>query len=580
EEKALQECSSMVEAFDLSMCQNQQEEIDTLLVFAGLFSGILTAFISESYKWMIEQPEDMTAIYLRHILAHMKNVTSIPIPNDNPIIPNSTVSLINSLWFSSLTLSLTSALVGIVSKQWLREYLRGTGRSHQTSLAVRQLKYDGFTAWWVGPIIAAIPLLLQAALALFLVGMLELLWHLDKEAARLVSFLASGSTIFFIATTTLPAIQYLAYHRTERLHTIYQVPFKSAQAWLFFRTMITLVNAPFWLYDVVASLCKRRPKNSSGGGLPYQTYPSWSHFDLDWTFRRDQTAEWNHKPTTLGRCLGFIQLNFEHHMLRDWLWNCLWHMRRRAVDAIYVLQCARRDPDTKIDFSLPADALAHEVLPLLDPSKTSHATSELVLHILLTTLDGIPRKDTCTEHLLRVLNTLLRQGTKVRDVPVSLFGVLQVAIRDLGDSSIAVLRRQLCFTAQDLLRYSKHDKQLYDHLTLIYEIVLHLDRYEPREDEGGALSQLGSDLAGAILEWLSGLSTAGVSIQAYTPCVLWSAQTTVVISKWMAGPPPSRIGGLVQRPSPAIFALVEFVGEVFASIPPDTLPIWAPEDFD
>ncbi|EEB98286.1 hypothetical protein MPER_02234, partial [Moniliophthora perniciosa FA553] len=49
-----------VEKYDDGMVKNWKEDIDTLLVFAGLFSAVVTAFLIESYQWLSEDPADTT----------------------------------------------------------------------------------------------------------------------------------------------------------------------------------------------------------------------------------------------------------------------------------------------------------------------------------------------------------------------------------------------------------------------------------------------------------------------------------------------------------------------------------------
>ncbi|EJD44327.1 hypothetical protein AURDEDRAFT_20625, partial [Auricularia subglabra TFB-10046 SS5] len=43
-------CVNAVEKYDAELCKAYREEIDTLLVFAGLFSAVVTGFTTESYQ--------------------------------------------------------------------------------------------------------------------------------------------------------------------------------------------------------------------------------------------------------------------------------------------------------------------------------------------------------------------------------------------------------------------------------------------------------------------------------------------------------------------------------------------------
>lgn len=78
---------------------------------------------------------------------------------------------VNVLWFAGLTLRLMSASIGILVKQWLREYLSGEYISPQARMRIRYFRAPGLEHWHVFTIAALLPLVLQLALALFFVGL-------------------------------------------------------------------------------------------------------------------------------------------------------------------------------------------------------------------------------------------------------------------------------------------------------------------------------------------------------------------------------------------------------------------------
>ena len=120
-----------------------------------------------------------------------------------------------------------------------------------------------------------------------------------------------------------------------------------------------------------------------------------------------------------------MEMNFEHHLLRDWIWNCLRSLTDdAAVNARYVLQCARRLPKVKAIFPSAEDGLANEVLPLLDPKMLSSATTELVSYLLLESSSV-----TCVEHIIRMYNSLVDRD--VEDIPDTLYNSLRTTLDDL-----------------------------------------------------------------------------------------------------------------------------------------------------
>ncbi len=126
---------------------------------------------------------------------------------------------LNTLWFSSLVCSLLSGSLGLLVKQWLREYLAGSSNISRESIRIRQYRYDGMRRWRVPEIILCLPILLQAALLLFFIGLLDLLWTLHPIVAGVVTTIVAVSMLFAITTSLLPPLYP-------------DCPYKSPQSWL------------------------------------------------------------------------------------------------------------------------------------------------------------------------------------------------------------------------------------------------------------------------------------------------------------------------------------------------------------
>ncbi|KAL1714398.1 hypothetical protein EV715DRAFT_295204 [Schizophyllum commune] len=575
DEKAWQGCTDMVGKYDATDCQVQCEQIDTLLVFAGLFSGVATAFIMEGYKWMIEEPEDMSAEYLRQILALLSHtaVPSVARSSGRPPIPDDIVDLINGLWFSSLTLSLSSALIGIVSKQWLREYLRDAGRSHKTNLAVRQVKYQGLTRWCVHSIITSIPLLLQAALFLFLAGVVYLLWHIQPKIARVVTVLGALIMAFFVITTVMPAVQFVFGHMGWlRLHTNSQVPFKSAQAWLFLRLTLFVFNSGAWIFHT----CMKGIKHERLFVPPFPTHDAWPQFDLDWTQRRDESAQWSHEPTSVALCLGFVELNFEHPALRKWIWGCLWTMRENTIDTKYVLECIKRVQRPRGTFpSLEDQSLADAVLPLCDPETVPLMTSELVLHEISKFSDS-----TSIEHLIRIFNSLVDHGV---EIPSLLYGNFRATLSGIpAAASSTDTRLQLFYVVQTILRRSQHTEILCVSFTrLITVITTHLSQGETQANHAYVGRELSLEVATDISEWLGRYPEPINNWRDFKTRVVWSAQIAVLLARRLASFKPLEITDNIAKwhpRFPSVCALVELVLAKADMIPTELWSLWAPQE--
>lgn len=205
---------------------------------AGLFSAIVTAFLTESYQWLSENPQDATVKLLTEISAKLDGSSPArrleePLSLATGVEPFSaplSAIVINSLWFFSLVAALSSAFIGILVKQWLREYMRPISTTPVDALSLRQLHYQALKDWGVVEIISLLPLLLQLSLALFLVGLLYLLWTLHNVVAGVLTTVIAIVFVFYTATTVLPAFQ-------QSL-----CPYRSPQSWLFLRTTSSVIK--------------------------------------------------------------------------------------------------------------------------------------------------------------------------------------------------------------------------------------------------------------------------------------------------------------------------------------------------
>ncbi|KZW00721.1 hypothetical protein EXIGLDRAFT_639134, partial [Exidia glandulosa HHB12029] len=112
-------------AHDATMLDGWNKTLDILLIFAGLFSAVATAFVVESYQQLDTPSHDAyvaTALYLLVAASNVSVGITLPPP---PVLQASAPELarwINGLWFTSLLLSLSVALLSILVKQWIGEY--------------------------------------------------------------------------------------------------------------------------------------------------------------------------------------------------------------------------------------------------------------------------------------------------------------------------------------------------------------------------------------------------------------------------------------------------------------------------
>ena len=205
-----------------------KEDIDTLLVFvsslfdptnieanlqqAGLFSAVITAFLIESYKNLQQQPEDMTNQILLQLSTQItsftmnrdcissvtSDFTSSPFQRPQYAVP------INILWFLSLVISLITASLGILVKQWFHELLSYETHDPKERLKLRFFREAGLERWKVFAIASSLPLLLQLALSLFFVGLSLFLLQQDPIVAWVTTGMMISWLMLFLFTMFVP----------------------------------------------------------------------------------------------------------------------------------------------------------------------------------------------------------------------------------------------------------------------------------------------------------------------------------------------------------------------------------------
>ncbi|KAK0457159.1 uncharacterized protein EV420DRAFT_1271889, partial [Desarmillaria tabescens] len=172
----LEECA----AFDRELVEGWKDSLDVLLVFAGLFSAVVTTFVVQTSQSLQLDYTLVTASLLYELVnvqraaANGTLVDSIPRSGLTPFSdfrPATSDSWINGLWFTSLSLSLATALVAVLTKQWIHQYMSVPSGTPRDRCRVRQFRYMGLQEWSVPFIIGFLPVLMSASLGIFLVGL-------------------------------------------------------------------------------------------------------------------------------------------------------------------------------------------------------------------------------------------------------------------------------------------------------------------------------------------------------------------------------------------------------------------------
>jgi len=117
--------------YDTDYVKKYDEDLNTTLIFAGLFSAVSTAFVINVHSKLKPDPNEQSAALLRAILLTLNQSA---IPGETPTVPllrekpPSEIVTVTGLMYTSLLISLLAVFIAMLGKQWLNRYLRLTTR--------------------------------------------------------------------------------------------------------------------------------------------------------------------------------------------------------------------------------------------------------------------------------------------------------------------------------------------------------------------------------------------------------------------------------------------------------------------
>ncbi|KAJ7096163.1 hypothetical protein C8R44DRAFT_379908 [Mycena epipterygia] len=200
---------SEAEKYDKALVEGWKSDMDALLIFAGLFSASLTAFIIESYKTLIPDQGAMTIVLLTQILRQLEprlNASSVEGVTSTPFVPSASSLACNTLWFLSLGLSLSCALIATLVEQWSRDFIQRTEMRPSPVIRARIFSYlyFGIQRFGMHTVVGFVPLLLHGSLLLFFAGLVAFLHPINPVIMIVAATLLSLILVIYTYLTVLP----------------------------------------------------------------------------------------------------------------------------------------------------------------------------------------------------------------------------------------------------------------------------------------------------------------------------------------------------------------------------------------
>ncbi|KAJ7720011.1 hypothetical protein B0H16DRAFT_391966 [Mycena metata] len=238
----------LADEHDKEFSQKYGTDLDTTLIFAGLFSAVSSAFI----------------IQIQPLL-----VSNVP----------TTIVVVQSMLYISLFTTLLAALLAVLGKQWIMYYgAAGSRGTIEERGLERQRKLDGLVKWKFETVLQMFPLLLQLALLLFATSMSVFLFTVHRLIAIIVLVLTAiglGSYLFLLVSAAIypdspfqtPLTPFLGQLVSPGLRWIYDV--LRALRWTIGRRLLLLPR------DSVLRLLPRFAPKEQLRSDPTDSYKDW-----------------------------------------------------------------------------------------------------------------------------------------------------------------------------------------------------------------------------------------------------------------------------------------------------------------
>jgi hypothetical protein len=188
---------------------------NSALTQAGLFSGVVTAFLIQAYQDLKPNPVDTTNELLSRILLRLDNsvVPSAP-ASVSSFSPSTHALWVNRFLYGSLSCSLSAAFGAMVGKQSLYQYFRRCSAkwSDEDRGRNRHVKFSALERWYFRPVMESFTNLLLLSLQLASVGAILLIWPIDHPLAfysiGMMSLFYSVFVLMMVTATIFPASPY------------------------------------------------------------------------------------------------------------------------------------------------------------------------------------------------------------------------------------------------------------------------------------------------------------------------------------------------------------------------------------
>ncbi|KAG8912868.1 hypothetical protein FRC00_003586 [Tulasnella sp. 408] len=219
----------LADRHDKDTIKTLSDNLDILLIFAGLFSAVNTSFIIMSLTTLVQDPNAESTQLLRLIAQGRTNLTTEEMAPPRFSASSEAVS-VNCFFAASLASSLLTAFGAVMAKQWVLHFARGKVGTLETQGRHRQLKLNGSLKWRFENVVEALPVLLQVSLICFFIGLLMFLKSMNMIVAWTVFSFCIAGVVVYCFTVSVATIDEQCPFQTP-VSTFFRNAFREVRRW-------------------------------------------------------------------------------------------------------------------------------------------------------------------------------------------------------------------------------------------------------------------------------------------------------------------------------------------------------------
>ncbi|KAN0140631.1 hypothetical protein V8E53_001840 [Lactarius tabidus] len=236
----------MAEGEDKKTTESWKADADSILVFTSLFSASVATLLSVSIQDLRQDPQDTSNFYIANIYQLLADpdrsniLTSLPL-SPPPFSPPSFAVWVNGLWFMSLVISITCAVLVTLLQQWARRYLKKvtqTRYSLDKRARIRAFFAKGVDISALPVVVEALPMLIHISLVLFFAGLAVFLWNVNLTIFKVVLSWIGVCTALYGCTMLTSLVRPDSPYNTPLTPLVLAVAFVVIQLGIFL---------PFWI---------------------------------------------------------------------------------------------------------------------------------------------------------------------------------------------------------------------------------------------------------------------------------------------------------------------------------------------